>query len=304
MPATNTTACPKGPLARRVDAPAVVLCNAPKTPCWNGVLPAAPLLMHALMSPRLWPFLALYALLGTPMLHAAEPVSDILSTGAQSAEAGQAAQAEVDRLATETSTLVDEYTAITRQIEGLGIHNARLERQFEDQQKRLADLDAAAEGALVLQREIAPLLQRMVDSLEQFVTLDLPFRLPERKARVAALRHALESADTPIDIAFRDVLLAYRAELDYARHIGTYSDTITVNGQPRGVQVLHVGRSLLLARTPDGSADFRWDPDVNAWALLESGYDADIARGIAMAGAEAPPALLRLPLPAVAETKP
>jgi len=98
MPATNTTACPKGPLARRVDAPAVVLCNAPKTPCWNGVLPAAPLLMHALMSPRLWPFLALYVLLGTPMLHAAEPVSDILSTGAQSAEAGQAAQAEVDRL--------------------------------------------------------------------------------------------------------------------------------------------------------------------------------------------------------------
>jgi hypothetical protein len=144
----------------------------------------------------------------------------------------------------------------------------------------------------------------MVDSLEQFITLDLPFRLSERKARVAALRRALESADTPIDIAFRDVLLAYRAELDYARHIGTYHDTITVNGQPRGVQVLQVGRSLLLARTPDGSADFRWDADVHAWTPLEDGYDADIARGIAMAAAEAPPALLRLPLPAVAEAKP
>lgn len=243
----------------------------------------------------------LVCILAGAALARAEPVGEILSTGAQSAEAGKAAQAEVDRLASETRALLDEYAAITRQIEGLGIHNARLERQYTDQQRRLADLDAAASGALDLQREIAPLLVRMVDSLEQFITLDLPFRLPERKARIASLRQTLDSAATPVDIAFRDVLLAYRAELDYARHLGSYPDTITVGGGTRGVQVLHVGRSALLARTPDGSGNFRWDPATHAWVVLEGGYDAAIARGIAIATGDSAPVLLQLPLPAAAE---
>lgn len=256
------------------------------------------------MSRRLWPCLALCGLLGAPVLRAEQPVADILTTGAQSAEAGQAAQAEVDALATETRALLDEYTAITRQIEGLGIHNARLDAQYQDQQRRLADLEAAANGALALQRELAPLLVRMVDSLEQFVALDLPFRLPERKARILALRSALDSADTPIDIAFRDVLLAYRAELEYARHLGSYADTITVAGAPRGVQVLQVGRTALLARTPDGSGTFRWDAAAHAWTPLDADYDAAIAEGIAIAAGEGAPALLRLPLPAAAEAQP
>ncbi len=259
--------------------------------------------MQSVMSRCLWSGLALCALFGTTSI-GAEPVADILSTGAQSAEAGQVAQAEVDRLAAETRTLLDEYTTLTRQIEGLGIHNVRLERQYADQQRRLADIDTAATGALALQREIAPLLVRMVDSLEQFIALDLPFRLPVRNARVAALRSALESADTPLDIAFRDVLLAYRAELEYARHLGAYPDTVTVAGESRGVDVLHVGRSQLLARTPDGTGNFRWDPSVRAWTPLDAGYDAAIARGIAIASGEQSPALLRLPLPAASEAAP
>lgn len=266
----------------------------------TAILPAN-LLMHAPMFRRFWPCLALAGLLGAPSLRADQPVTEILSAGAESAEAAQAAQAEVDRLATESRSLLDEYTAITRQIEGLGIHNARLEKQYEDQQRRLADLDTAANGALALQREIAPLLVRMVDALDQFIALDLPFRLPERKARVAALRSALDSADTAVDVAFRDVLLAYRAELDYARHLGSYADTISVDDEQRGVQVLHVGRTVLLARTPDGSANFRWDPEVRAWTPLDGDYDEAIARGITIALDETAPVLLRLPLPAAAE---
>ena len=168
----------------------------------------------------------------------AEPLAEILSSGEQSAAAGQAAQAEVDRLAEETRRFLEEYKSVGRQIEGLGIHNARLERLHQDQQRRLAELEVASAGALVLQREIAPLLTRMIDSLEQFISLDLPFRLAERNARIVALRRGMESADTPVDMSFRAVLIAYRAELDYARHLGTYADTISVDGVVVGVQVL------------------------------------------------------------------
>lgn len=234
----------------------------------------------------------------------AEPLAEILSSGEQSAAAGQAAQAEVDRLATATRALLEEYKSVSRQIEGLGIHNARLERLHQDQQRRLAELDVASAGALALQREIAPLLTRMIDSLEQFIALDLPFRLAERNARIVALRRGMESADTPVDMSFRDVLLAYRAELDYARHLGAYADTISVDGAAVGVQVLQVGRSVLLAQTPDATRGFRWDPSSRGWVALDDSYLEAVAQGIAIARGDQPPVLLRLPLPAPAEAGP
>ncbi len=231
----------------------------------------------------------------------AEPLAEILSSGEQSAAAGQAAQAEVDRLAEETRRLLEEYKSVGRQIEGLGIHNARLERLHQDQQRRLAELEVAGAGALALQREMAPLLTRMIDSLEQFISLDLPFRLAERNARIAALRRGMESADTPVDMSFRAVLLAYRTELDYALHLGTYADTISVDGAAVGVQVLQVGRSVLLAQTPDATRGFRWDRSARGWVMLDDSYLEAVAQGIAIARGDQPPVLLRLPLPAPAE---
>ena len=231
----------------------------------------------------------------------AEPLAEILSSGEQSAAAGQAAQAEVDRLAEETRRLLEEYKSVGRQIEGLGIHNARLERLHQDQQRRLAELEVAGAGALALQREMAPLLTRMIDSLEQFISLDLPFRLAERNARIAALRRGMECADTPVDMSFRAVLLAYRTELDYALHLGTYADTISVDGAAVGVQVLQVGRSVLLAQTPDATRGFRWDRSARGWVMLDDSYLEAVAQGIAIARGDQPPVLLRLPLPAPAE---
>ncbi len=266
-------------------------------------MPAALPLMPRLISRCLVPCLALCGLLLAGGARA-EPLAEILSSGEQSAAAGQAAQAEVDRLATATRALLEEYKSVSRQIEGLGIHNARLERLHEDQQRRLAELELASAGALALQREIAPLLTRMIDSLEQFISLDLPFRLAERNARIVALRRGMESADTPVDMSFRDVLLAYRAELDYARHLGTYADTISVDGAAVGVQVLQVGRSVLLAQTPDATRGFRWDPSARGWVTLDDSYLEAVTQGVAIARGDQPPVLLRLPLPAPAEAGP
>ena len=86
-------------------------------------MPAALPLMPRLISRCLVPCLALCGLLLAAGARA-EPLAEILSSGEQSAAAGQAAQAEVDRLATATRALLEEYKSVSRQIEGLGIHNA------------------------------------------------------------------------------------------------------------------------------------------------------------------------------------
>lgn len=227
-----------------------------------------------------------------------EPLSGILDAGAESARAGQEAQLRIDALAGENEALLAEYRTLSRQLEGLALHNARLERQHEDQQRRLADIAAASEGAVALQREIAPLLSRMIDSLEQFVALDLPFRLEERRARIAALRASLDSSDIPLDAAFGAVLEAYRAELDYAGSIGSWTGAVEVEGEMRNADLLHVGRSLLLAQTADRQHNLRWDPDAAAWVPLEDEYADALHEAIRIARGEIAPRVLRLPFPA------
>ena len=65
------------------------------------------------------------------------------------------------------------------------------EQQIAGQQARLADLERSLAELTGLQREVLPLLGSMLDALDRFVDLDLPFRRAERKARVAALRALL-----------------------------------------------------------------------------------------------------------------
>ena len=258
----------------------------------------APMPLLLFRTPRLLATLLLALLAG--VVRGEEPFSGILESGAESVQEGQGAQARIDALATETGSLLAEYRTLSRQLEGLALHNARLERQHEDQQRRLAGIAAASDGAVALQREIAPLLTRMIDSLEQFVALDLPFRLTERRSRIAALREALGRSDTPLDTVFGAVLEAYRTELDYAGSIGTWTETIEFEGESRSVELLHLGRSLLLAQTVDQQKSLRWDPAAAAWVTLEEDYAGSLREGIRIARGEIAPRLLRLPLPVAA----
>jgi hypothetical protein len=252
------------------------------------------------LSRRFRPLAALLLVLVAADLRSDDALTGILDTGAESAQAGQAAQERIDALAAETSALLAEYRTLSRQLDGLALHNARLERQYEDQQRRLAGIAAASEGAVALQREITPLLVRMIDSLEQFVALDLPFRLEERRARIAALREALGRSDTPLDAAFGAVLAAYRSELDYATAIGSWTEAVEIDGESRTADLLHVGRSLLLAQTADQQKSLRWDPATAGWVALDDDYAGALRDAIRSARGELAPRMLRLPFPAAA----
>ena len=67
---------------------------------------------------------------------------------------------------------------------------------------------------------------RMIDGVEQFVELDLPFLLKERRARVSRLRDMMDRADVAVSEKFSQVLRAYQIENDYGRTLEAYSDTI------------------------------------------------------------------------------
>ena len=73
-----------------------------------------------------------------------------------------------------------------------------------------------------------PLMLRMIDGLDQFVQLDVPFLLEERTTRVARLRDLMERSDVSVSEKFRNVFEAYQVENDYGRTIEAYKASLDV----------------------------------------------------------------------------
>lgn len=229
----------------------------------------------------------------------ADAFDDILRVSQASTDASQASQAAIDRLADETRDLLQEYKTVVKQLDGLEVYNARLEKQIQNQVTRMAAIDRSIADVTVIQRQITPLVIRMIDALEQFIALDKPFHLKERNERIAFLRANLDRADVTTAEKFRQVLEAYKIETEYGRKIDTYKDTISVDGSQREVNILRVGRVALLFQTVDLDVTGYWDAGSRSWVVLDSDeYRSSIQSGIRMANKQASIDLLTLPIPA------
>jgi hypothetical protein len=184
-------------------------------------------------------------------------------------------------------------------IDGLRVYNARLERQIANQNRRISDIDGSISEAAVIQRQIPPLVGRMLDGLEQFISLDMPFDLDTRLGNIEAVRNNLDRSDVTAAEAFRQVLELYSIELQYGRGIESYSDTIEINGTPREVDILRIGRISLVYQTTDGAETGAWDTGSGAWEALPAGdYAAAVRKGVRIAKKQATIELLNMPVAA------
>ena len=208
----------------------------------------------------------------------------------------QATQDEIDDIVDETRTLAEEFRAVLKEVEGLRVYNTLLDRQIADQETELSSLRTSIDQVQVIERQILPLLTRMVDGLERFVELDVPFLLEERTLRVANNRALLERADVTSAEKFRVVMEAWQIENDYARTIATYTDELEIDGVTREVDVLQVGRVALMYQTPDGAQSGSWDQRTRQWVPVGNEYRNPIRQGISLALNQLAPTLLLLPM--------
>jgi uncharacterized coiled-coil protein SlyX len=186
-----------------------------------------------------------------------------------------------------------------KQVDGLKVYNARLERQIANQEKRITDIDASISEASVIQRQIPPLVTRMLDGLEQFIQLDMPFDLDTRLGNIEAVRANMDRSDVTSAEAYRQVLELYSIELQYGRGIESYSDSIDLNGAEREVDILRIGRVALVYQSTDGAETGAWNRETQRWEELPAGdYASEVRKGVRIAKKQATIELLSMPVSA------
>ena len=248
---------------------------------------------------RLKTLLAAICIGGGAAFAVAQSIDPIVEVGKQRTAAAKASQAKIDRLADETASLLSDYKTVMKQVDGLKVYNARLERQIANQERRIRDIDASIAEASVIQRQIPPLVTRMLDGLEQFINLDMPFDLDTRLGNIEAVRANMDRSDVTSAEAFRQVLELYSIELQYGRGIEAYTDTIELGGSEREVDILRIGRVALVYQSTDGAETGAWNKDSQSWEELSAGdYAAAVRKGVRIAKKQATIELLNMPVSA------
>ena len=248
---------------------------------------------------RLKTLVAAICIGGGASIAVAQSIDPIVEVGKQRTAAAKVSQAKIDRLADETASLLSDYKTVMKQVDGLKVYNARLERQIANQEKRIRDIDASIAEASVIQRQIPPLVTRMLDGLEQFINLDMPFDLDTRLGNIEAVRANMDRSDVTSAEAFRQVLELYSIELQYGRGIEAYTDTIELGGAEREVDILRIGRVALVYQSTDGAETGAWNKDSQSWEELSAGdYAAAVRKGVRIAKKQATIELLNMPVSA------
>lgn len=222
-----------------------------------------------------------------------DPVSRAIDATTQANKASAASQQRVNQLDDQTQSMLERYRAATWQAQQLRVYANQIEpllaaQEAEKQalQRQLAELDRAG-------GDLTPLMLRMLESLEKFIALDLPFLQDERRERIANLRRMMTDTETSTAERFRRVLEAYQIEADYGRALGTER----AEAEGRIVEVLRVGRTALFAVALDGGDAWTWDAAGKKWEPVERRYVSDLRKAMKMARETAAPDLLTLPMP-------
>jgi len=221
----------------------------------------------------------------------------LVQSGVSKVQEGVASQAKVDRIVDGAQKRLLDYRSLLKQVDGLKAYNEQLGKQVTAQRDLIVRFDKSIGDVALIERQISPLVTKMAESVEQFVSIDLPFRTQERDQRIALLKDGLSKSDTNVAEKFRQVMEVYQIESEYARNIDTYGENITVGGAELAVDVLVVGRIALLAQTKDAGRTFSFNRSTREWDEINAGdYRNSVRQGIKMANKQAPINVLALPV--------
>lgn len=240
---------------------------------------------------------------------AAEPegapgvLGEMLDARSSGNVAAEGVQREIDEVSDGTSELVAQYRTSLKQIDAIDLYNGQMSNLIGSQEAELISLSEQLDRVEAVGRSVTPLMMRMIDTLDKFVELDVPFLIDERRERVQTLRETMNRADVSTAGKFRQIMEGYQIENEYGRTIEAYRATLDLDGRETRVDFLRFGRIALVFQSLDETQSGVWDQTSRSWKPLDSGHRSAIRAGLRIARKQSAPDLIRLPLPAASEPR-
>jgi len=241
-------------------------------------------------------FLAIFITAGSSVAQEEKALEPAVQKATEINESAAKSQQKINSITDQIDNKLQQFKAINKETTGLNVYNGQLQKQINNQMQEMADLNASIDGVSIIERQITPLMLRMITGLAQFVALDVPFLAQERNNRVVELQAMMNRADIAPSEKFRRVMEAYQVEMDYGRTLEAYSGLHTIDGQERDVDFLRVGRTALIYQTRDASLQGTWNKQTRQWEALSSSYRTQVTKGLRMAKKQLAPDLLMLPI--------
>lgn len=240
--------------------------------------------------------LALASCLSWPAQAQEKSLDPVVENAAEINQSARQSQLTIDSISESMQERLQQYKQITKEIDGLQVYTQQLQQQVANQQQEMTDLNDSIDQVSFVERQVTPLMMRMIDSLATFTELDVPFLQQEREQRIAGLRELMERANVDVSEKFRRVMEAYQIEADYGRNIEAYTAEHDVNGNVQDVTFLRIGRVALIYKTRDGEHLGLWNQEERQWQSLDSSHLIAIDQAISIARKQKAPDLLMLPL--------
>ena len=223
-------------------------------------------------------------------------VKDTIGISTASIEKSGLTQEQIVKLDEQTRILLAEYQSTSKEYDSLKLYNDQVQKIINSQIDEIESILIKIDELDQTNQRIVPFMLRMIDGLENFIQLDLPFLLDERTDRLNNLKVTMDRGDISTSEKFRLIIEAYKTELEYGRTIEAYRDNILIDDVETSADFLRIGRIALTYLTVDGSKGGYWDTNSQSWEKASSSIKRSTADALKVASKQAPPALIKIPV--------
>ena len=210
----------------------------------------------------------------------AQGLDRAIATGEQATRRAEQVQQQINQLDDERSDMVGEFRTLLQRKTAAELYARQQAAAVESQEREIASLTDQLSRVDEITSQTVPMLETLIDDLDAFIDADLPFRLEERKDRIARLREYLSDPAISVTERYRQIMDAYTAEMEVGRKTDTWKETITVDDKEVTVDMVLFGRVALVYMDPTGRYAKRYDRETSSWVDLESRYKAEIEKAI------------------------
>ncbi|GGI75483.1 DUF3450 domain-containing protein [Shewanella gelidii] len=229
---------------------------------------------------------------------AADQLSNVQKADSKIHAEAASSQKKINKYFDQAQDMLFEYGSVVDERESLKSYNDYVATLVADQEATMKSIQQDIDGVDALRQGVVPLMFKMVEALEQFIALDLPFNQEIRQERVARLKDMLSTAEVTLAEKYRLILDAYNIEREYGSKMSVETGQLEMDGKEILVDFINFGRVALYAQSLDQKAAWMYNAESKGWDKLEDGYLRNITKAIRQARGQGAPDMFALPIPA------